>query len=178
LLPYAAIGLVAMAANVVLTRCCFACKEMSWTVGFSIFTVVVNIMLSLFWLPTLGARGLLLANSVSQSIQAVLLLGLVWRLLHGFDWKALFLSTAKIVVCSLVMIATLHWIGALGAKPDPTLLSRAWYLFGQMAIGGLAFIATARILNVEELALTWQTIVMKFERNLITPPENREAPIA
>ena len=100
------------------------------------------------------------------------------RQAHGFDWKALAVSTGKIIVCSLVMIATLHWIGALGAKPDPTLLSRAWYLFGQMAIGGLSFIATARILNVEELALTWQTIVMKFERNLITPPENREAPIA
>ncbi|HEY5258944.1 MAG TPA: murein biosynthesis integral membrane protein MurJ [Candidatus Baltobacteraceae bacterium] len=178
LLPYAAVGLVALAANVVLTRCCFACKQTSWTVAISVFSVLVNVLLSVLWLPTLGARGLLLANSVSQSIQAVMLFVLVWRLLGGFDWRALTSSTAKIVLSSLVMVASLHWIGALGASPDPSLVSRAWYLFGQLGIGGLSFLAAARILNVKELSMAWQAIVQKFERNVISPPENREAPIA
>jgi putative peptidoglycan lipid II flippase len=70
LLPYAAVGLVALAANVVLTRCAFACKETAWTVAISVFTVVVNVLLSVLWLPWLGARGLLLANSLSQTMQA------------------------------------------------------------------------------------------------------------
>jgi putative peptidoglycan lipid II flippase len=178
LLPYAAVGLVAMAANIVLTRCCFACKEVSWTVAISVFTVVANVLMSVLWLPTLGARGLLLANSVSQTIQALLLLGLVWRLVQGIEWRPLATSVAKIVFCSLVMFATLHWIGALGATPGASLIARAWYLFGLIAIGGLSFLASARLLGVEELDMAWSTIVAKFERNLLSPPENRDAPIA
>ena len=178
LLPYAAVGLIALASNVVLTRCCFACKEMSWPVAISVFTVVVNVLLSLAWLSSLGARGLLLANSVSQSMQALLLFGLVWRLVHGIRWRPLLVSLGKICLSSFVMIAALHWIGALGVHPAPSLVSRAWYLFGQVAIGGLVFIAAARALDVEELSMAWRLIVEKFERNIITPPENREAPIA
>jgi putative peptidoglycan lipid II flippase len=178
LLPYAAIGLIALAANVVLTRCCFACKETLWPVTISVITVVVNVLLSLVWLPSLGARGLMLANSVSQTMQAVLLLMLTARLVPGIEWRALWISTAKIVVSAFAMFAALHWIGALGVTPDASLASRAWFLFGQVAIGGMIFIAVARLLDVEELDLAWRTIVAKFERNLLSPPENRDAPIA
>ncbi|MGA7355168.1 MAG: murein biosynthesis integral membrane protein MurJ [Candidatus Cybelea sp.] len=178
LLPYAAIGLIALAANVVLTRCCFACRETLWPVTISVVTVIVNVLLSLVWLPTLGARGLLLANSLSQSMQAVLLLIVTTRLVAGIDWGALMVSTGKVVLSSLAMLAALGWIGALGVTPEATLASRGWFLFGQIAIGGTVFVAVARMLGVEELNLAWHTIVAKFERNLVSPPENREAPIA
>ena len=178
LLPYAAVGLLALAANVVLTRCCFACKETAWPVTISVVTVVVNVLLSLVWLPTLGARGLLLANSLSQTMQAVLLLMLTARLVPAIDWRALLVPTAKIAVSSLAMFLALKWIEALGVMPDASLASRAWFLFGQLAIGGAVFLAVARILNVEELELARRTILAKFERNLVTPPESREAPIA
>ncbi|MGB8521122.1 MAG: murein biosynthesis integral membrane protein MurJ [Candidatus Tumulicola sp.] len=178
LLPYAAVGLLALAANVVLTRCCFACKETIWPVTISVATVVLNVLLSLVWLPTLGARGLLLANSLSQTMQAVLLLMLTARLVPGIDWRALLVSTAKIAVSSLAMFLALKWIAALGVMPDASLASRAWFLFGQLAIGGAVFLAVARVLDVEELELARRTILAKFERNLVSPPENREAPIA
>jgi putative peptidoglycan lipid II flippase len=178
LLPFAAIGLVGLAASVVLTRCSFACKEMSWTVAISVFTVVINVLLSMVWLPTLGARGLLLANSLSQTLQAALLLVLVWRLLGGFEWRPLALSTVKILAASGAMFAVLHWIGALNATPEPTLLSRGWFLFGQISIGALAFVGASYALKVEELSLAWHTIRAKFEANVPSPPENRDAPIA
>ncbi len=178
LLPFAAVGLVALASNVVLTRCCFACKETMWPVTISVATVVVNVLLSMIWLRTLGGRGLLLANSVSQTMQTVLLLMLIARLVRPLDWRALLLSTAKVALASLAMFAALHWIQALGVTPEPTLASRAWYLFGQITIGGAIFLLAARVLDVEELQLAWRTIVAKFERNIIGPPENRDAPIA
>ncbi|HEY0798770.1 MAG TPA: murein biosynthesis integral membrane protein MurJ, partial [Candidatus Baltobacteraceae bacterium] len=98
LLPYAAVGLIATAANVVLTRCCFACKEARLTVVISVGTVVLNIILSLVWLPSLGARGLLLANSVSQTVQSLALFALVWRLVNGLDWKTLTWSAMRIAL--------------------------------------------------------------------------------
>jgi putative peptidoglycan lipid II flippase len=178
LLPFAAVGLVALAANVVLTRCCFACKESAWPVAISVMTVLLNIVLSLLWLPSLGARGLLLANSLSQSLQAILLLALVWRLVDGFNLKTLVISGVKIGLSALVMVGTLHWIHALNATPDASLAARAWYLFGQLSISGLVFVAAARILRVEEIDIVWNLLLEKFARNVPTPPENREAPIA
>ena len=170
LLPYAAVGLLGMAANVVLTRCAFACQEVAWPVAISVFTVVVNVLLSIIWLPSLGARGLLLANSVSQTMQAAMLLILVRRLVPQLHARGLGLSALKILVCSGVMIAALHWIAALGAHPAHALAARVWFLFGQLAIGGLTFLAAARVLGVEELDVALRLIVQKFERNLPSPP--------
>ncbi|MBV8724479.1 MAG: polysaccharide biosynthesis C-terminal domain-containing protein, partial [Candidatus Eremiobacteraeota bacterium] len=178
LLPYAAVGLIALAANVVLTRCCFACHETLAPVTISVATVVLNVLLSLVWLPSLGARGLLLANSVSQTVQAALLLMVAARLVSGIDWRSLAISGGKVLLSSFAMLLALGWIGALGVTPEASLASRAWFLFGQIAIGATVFIAAARVLGVEELELAWRTIVAKFERNLVSPPENREAPIA
>ena len=179
LLPYAAVGLVALAANVVLTRCAFACKETSWAVAFSVFSVLLNVLLSLEWLPTLGARGLLLANSVSQTMQAILLVFLVRRLVaRSIDWHALAVSALKISVSSAVMVAVLHWIAALGAHPDASVAARGWFLFGQISIGALAFLAAARLLGVEELSIIVSLVMQKFLRNVPSPPENREGPIA
>lgn len=178
LLPYSAIGLIAVAWNIVLIRCCFACKESMWPVTISVIAVVLNVLLSMVWLPTLGARGLLLANSVSQMMQAALLLMLTARLVRNIDWMALLSSTAKIVVCSVAMFAALNWIGSLGVTPEASLASRAWFLFGQIAIGAVTFIAVARMLDVEELQLAWRTIVAKFERNIASPPESRDVPIS
>ncbi|MHB8230767.1 MAG: hypothetical protein ACYDG0_08300 [Vulcanimicrobiaceae bacterium] len=61
------------------------------------------------------------------------------------------------------MVAALHWIQALGMHPADTLVSRAWFLFGQVAIGGLVFVAVNLILQ-------------KFATNAPSAPDNREAP--
>ena len=178
LMPFAAAGLVATAANVLLTRCCYACKEAAIPVAISIITVIVNVLLSLLWLPTLGARGLLLANAVSQSLQAVLLLALVARLVHGFDWSTLANSVVRILLASAAMFAALHWIDALGVAVGPSFVARASYLFAQITIGAAVFAGAAKLLGLEEIDMAWSAIVAKFERNVLSPPENNDAPIA
>lgn len=178
LLPFAAIGLVGLAASIVLTRCGFACKETRWTVGISVFTVVLNVVLSLMWLGPLGARGLLLANSVSQWIQAAMLFALVFRLVNGLDWKTVVWSALRIAACSLAMGAALLWIASLGAPVAASFGARAWYLAWQVGIGAFVFLGAARLLGVEELAISFKLIMRKFEGRVPSPPENREAPIA
>jgi putative peptidoglycan lipid II flippase len=171
LLPFAVIALVGTAAQIVLTRCCFAAQQTRWPVAISIATVVLNVTLCVVWLPTLGARGLLLANGVGQCAQAALLLVLVYRLVGGFDWKSVAVSALRIVLCSAIMFATLHWIASLGVIVAPTLSARAWYLLGQVAIGALVFIGAARLFGVEELGIAAKMIVQKFERRVPSPPE-------
>ncbi len=176
LLPYSAIGLVGLAACIVLTRCCFACRETRFTVAISVFTVLLNVGLSLIWLGPLGARGLLLANSVSQWVQAALLCTLVWRLLGGFDWRVLAASALRIAICSCVMIFALAWIASLGVSVGPTFAARAWYLVGQVTIGAFVFLGAARLMGVEELSISARLLMQKFEAS--EPPENLEITIA
>jgi putative peptidoglycan lipid II flippase len=178
LLPYCAIGLVALAANIVLTRCCFACNEARWTVGISVATVVLNVLLSLWWLQPLGARGLLLANSVSQSAQAVALFALVWHLLHGFDWKLLLRSAFGTVVSATAMVTALLWIESWGMTPGAAFASQLSYLLGQLAIGALVYVAVARLIGMDELNMAIDFIVEKYRSQLISPPDNRNVPIA
>jgi putative peptidoglycan lipid II flippase len=178
LLPYSAFGLVGVAASIVLTRCSFACKEVRWTVSISIFAVVLNVVLSVLWLPTLGARGLLLANSLSQWAQAALLFVLVWRLVRGLDWKIVASSAVRVLLCSLAMVAALNFIASLGFHVGPGFIDRAWYLCGQVVIAALVFLGAARLLGVEELGIAVRLILQKFESRVPSPPEHRDAPIA
>jgi putative peptidoglycan lipid II flippase len=178
LLPFSAVGLFAIASNVVLTRCLFACHQTAWPVTGSVGSVVLNVILSITWLPTLGARGLLLANSVSQTAQMVFLFVLVTRLVANLDWRALLESAAKIGLSALVMVLALIVIASIGIHPHAALASRALFLAGEVTIGGLVFVAIARLLGAEELTLAWHAIIARFERNVIPPPESREAPIA
>jgi putative peptidoglycan lipid II flippase len=178
LLPFAAVGLVALAANVVLSRCCFACNEARATVVISVISVVLNVALSIYWLPTLGARGLLLANSVSQSLQSFALFVLVWRFLHGFDWKTLVRSAAGTIAASLAMVAALLWIESWGMHPAPALAFQASYLGGQLIIGALVYVAVAHLIGLEELSMASRYIMEKYRTQQLSPPENRNVPIA
>ncbi len=178
LLPFAAIGLVCIAANIILSRCCFACRETRWPVAISIVSVIFNIVLSLLWLPKFGAKGLLLANASSQGLQTLALAALVWRLVRGFDVGPLARSFFKIVLASLGMVFALHFLQTLGPVHATTLLERSWYLLGELVIGAFAFLAVALAIRVEELHLVIGLVVQKFASNTPSAPEDRGAPIA
>ncbi|MGH7660533.1 MAG: murein biosynthesis integral membrane protein MurJ [Vulcanimicrobiaceae bacterium] len=177
LIPWASLGVVVISANIVLTRCCFACKRVREAVTISVITVAANIILSVLWLPTLGARGLLLANGVSELLGTAMLFVLVWRMLSGFDVLAILRSLAGTTLATLIMAGALLFIRSLIETPPMALFERAWLLFWQLVIGALVFVALARMLRVEELDLVVSLIMQKFERHLPSTPENRDVPL-
>lgn len=178
LLPYAAAALPGIAASIVLMRCLFACRQAAWPMGSIVCTVILNVILSMTWLPALGARGLLLANAVSQTLLMIALLLLVARLVARVDWGGLLSSALKIGACALVMVVALDWLSSLGVAPQTALAVRACFLFAQIAVGALVFLAVARALALDEFSLAWHAILARFERNLLPAPEAGEAPIA
>jgi putative peptidoglycan lipid II flippase len=170
LLPYAAVGLVALAANVILTRYLFACSAVRATIAISVATVVVNVVLSLLWLPSLGARGLLLANAVSQSLQTAALALVAWRLLGGFDVRGILLSALKIVGCSLAMALALGVVQEFRGPPGPAFVARATNLLEHLLFGGFLFLALARIVDSEELDLAIDVVFRRTSHDLIPLP--------
>jgi putative peptidoglycan lipid II flippase len=170
LVPFAAIGLVAIAANVVLTRYLFASGNVRTTIAIAIGTVALNIVLSLVWLPSLGARGLLLANAVSQTLQAIALGIVVWRVLNGFDLRGIGLSLAKVGACSAVMALALAAVERFGGTASPTLISRGTQLAEHVLLGGALFLVLARLVDSEELHLAIDLLLRRKTRELIPLP--------
>jgi putative peptidoglycan lipid II flippase len=170
LLPYAAFGLVALAANVVLTRYLFASGNIRTPIAIAIATVILNVLFSLLWLPALGARGLLLANAVSQTLQTIALAAIVWRLLGGFDVRGILFSFAKVAACSAAMAIALAVVQNYGSEPGPALISRATILIEHVLFGGALFLALARIVDSEELHLAIDLLLRRKTRELIPLP--------
>ncbi len=170
LLPYAAFGLVALAANVVLTRYLFATNNVRWSIGIAVATVGLNVILSIVWLPALGARGLLLANAVSQSLQTFALAAVAWRLLGGFDVRGILQSFGKVTACSLAMAVALAAVQRYGSAPAPALISRSTNLIEHLLFGTALFLALARIVDSEELHLAIDLLLRRKTRELIPLP--------
>jgi putative peptidoglycan lipid II flippase len=170
LLPYAAVGLVALAANVVLTRCLYAAGEVKTSIAISVATVALNVVLSLAWLPSLGARGLLLANAISQTLQTVAFVVVAWRALGGFHLRTVTISLLKVGACSAVMAFALAAVQVTRTPPGPSMLERVTNLGEHLLFGAFVFIALARLVDSEELHLAFDLLLRRRPRDLIPLP--------
>ena len=169
LLPYVAAGLVALAANVVLTRCAFACGQARLTVAASVLTVAVNVALSILWLPSLGARGLLLANTVSQTLQTVILGLIVWRVLGGFDALSVGRSFLKILGCSSIMVAALLVVQSFEPPVTSGELPRIVSLGEHLAFATAVFLGLARLFDSEEVHLAITLFIRRQRPRELVP---------
>jgi putative peptidoglycan lipid II flippase len=170
LLPFAAVGLVALAANVVLTRCLYACGAVRISIAISVATVALNVGLSLLWLPSLGARGLLLANAVSQTLQTIAFGIVAWRALGGFYLRTVTISLLKVGACSAVMAFALAAVQVTRTPPGPTTIARVTNLGEHLLFGAFVFLALARIVDSEELHLAIDLLLRRRPRDLIPLP--------
>jgi peptidoglycan biosynthesis protein MviN/MurJ (putative lipid II flippase) len=121
------------------------------------------------WLPYLGARGLLLANAVSQTLQTLALAVAVWRMLGGFDARGIALSFVKVLACSALMAAMLAVVQVFRQPPEPTLLSRATSLLEHLIFGALIFVGAARVLDSSELQLAIDLLLRRRPRGELVP---------
>jgi putative peptidoglycan lipid II flippase len=177
LVPFSCLPLITISYIPVLGPACYACKEVRLAAGGSIVAVAINVALSAIWLPSLGARGLLLANGVAGCLLIMFQIGLLWRLTAGFEWKPLLSSLVRISLASLAMAGALY-ILSLEYVPAATFASRASYLTALLAIGATCFLGVAHLLGVEEFTIAVTTLKQKFARSAATRPESSGRPIA
>jgi putative peptidoglycan lipid II flippase len=170
LLPYAAAGLVALAANVVLSRCLYACGAVRVSIVISVLTVGLNVVLSLIWKGPLGARGLLLANAVSQTLQTVAFVVIAWRALGGFPLRTVTVSLLKVGACSAVMAFALAAVQITRTPPAPSTIARVSNLGEHLLFGAFVFLALARIVDSEELHLAIDLLLRRRPRDLVPLP--------
>jgi putative peptidoglycan lipid II flippase len=144
------IGLAGYAAIKVLTPAFYALKDSRTPMMVSLASVVVNYGLAVLMVRTLGLghAGLALSTSGIALFSAVALFLLIRSKVEGLYGRSLWKSLWRVGVASLVMGAVV-WVGVGFVGSWPYLLQ----LLVAIPLGVITFLASARVLRIEELSL-------------------------
>ena len=148
-LAFYALGLVGHASLEIMVRAFYALHN-TWTpVLVGVAAMALNILLSIWWVRSLGFGGLALANSTATLLEALLLLILLRRRLGGVDGRALALSVGRTVLAGGVMGAALYPLAQWAATQTAgvQVVADAVALLGGVAL----FIGVSALLRAPEL---------------------------
>lgn len=140
-LQFYAVGLVAHAAVEIIVRAFYALHDTLTPVVIGVGAMILNILLSLWWIRYWGYGGLALANSVATTLEMAGLLWVLRRSLGGLDLATLAPAFARSVLASLLMGGAL-WVsvgGVLAAQTDTAFSGLAlvgWMAFAVLVYGG------------------------------------------
>jgi putative peptidoglycan lipid II flippase len=150
-LRFYAVGLIGYSAVRIASPTFYAIGESRTPALVSVGAIAVNVVASVTLVRVIGFQGLALGTSIAAIVNAAVLLWLLHRKLGGMEGRALLVTSAKVLVSSLVMSAAAVAIqqGMARAVPGPHLTPQAIRL-GVTIVGSLAALAvTATILGVE-----------------------------
>ena len=148
-LAFYALGLVGHASLEIMVRAFYALHN-TWTpVLVGVAAMALNILLSIWWVRSLGFGGLALANSTATLLEALLLLILLRRRLGGVDGRALALSVGRTALAAGVMGAALYPLAQWAATQTAgvQVVADAVALLGGVAL----FIGVSALLRAPEL---------------------------
>ncbi len=163
-MQFYAVGLLGIAASIVLTRCFFAMRDSRTPVMVAAAVMVLNIVCSALSYKPFGVNGLAASNSVSSIVDALILFILLQREIGALGAQVLRSSMARITVASLLMgiiariVIYILWHDAGG------LWQHAATLVAAMTVGAIVFITVGTRLHVRELALMLATAAEFVER--------------
>jgi len=162
-LQFYAIGLIAHAGLEITVRAFYALHDTMTPVLIGIAAMVLNILLSLWWINYLSFGGLALANSVATSLEMLILLALLRRRMKGIEGGRLAAAVVRSSISALVMGAALvGWLWWTSTQ----LPSAAWVTW-VVAIGGIVLAAgvyglVSLLLRSEEMKLAVSIISRKI----------------
>ena len=170
-LPYFAVGLVALALVETCARAFYAMQDTRTPLLASLLTIVVNLMLAFFLSQRFGGRGLAASMSLTTVLEMLVLVVILRRRIGPFDvsvWTALIKSALATLVMALVLLFMRE---RLILVTDP-LLSRGTTI-GRLAIFALAlfiglytYLVAAWYLRTRELLELTARFGGRFQRIL------------
>ena len=161
-LMFYAPGLVGYSTVRIAIPCFYAMRNSLTPTLVSVMSVALNIALNVILVRVLGFRGLALGTSIAALFNALALIALLQRRLHGVDLTGILKTGGKITVAAAFMGAAVSishsWL--VDSLPEAGFLPRSFQVFGSVAIGVAVLAASARLLRISE----W----MDLERQLVT----------
>lgn len=157
-LAYYCIGIFAWSAQSILARTFYALQDSVTPVVIGTGVTFLFIPMNWFLMKPLGIRGLALATTIAASLHVMVMLGVLSRRLGGFQMRRMASSLLKILcasgVAALACTAAASSVG--GTAPyaaDHVKLHALTVLAVAGGCGVLAYVAAARILQIDEMHL-------------------------
>ncbi len=154
-LLFYSVGLVGQAAIIILSRGFYSVQDTRTPVKISLFTVLVNLCLSLVLIRVLQHAGLALASSLASLTGTVLLMICLEKKVAALKWSGLGKFILSVLAASGVMAAASYGVDAVlaGHFARSGTLGLAVRVGSAIATGVVAFIAAAIALRIEEIHL-------------------------
>jgi putative peptidoglycan lipid II flippase len=163
-LRWYALGLAGHAILEIVVRAFYALHDTRTPVTVGIAAMIVNILLSLWWVGWLAHGGLALANSVATSVEVLVLLWLLRRRLQGIEGEALLLPLLRHLgaagIMGLALIGWLRWSAATLHLTGTGLA--VMQVTGGIVLGGVLFVLLAWVFGSRELRPLWAQIVRRL----------------
>jgi putative peptidoglycan lipid II flippase len=152
------LGLVPFSTFQLVLRAFYALQDTRTTFRVNLVSVGVNVVVDLLLFNLLPQRwkipGLALGHVTSYTVGSVLLLYLLSRRIGGLDGTRILAAVGRMLAAGLVMLGATLLVGwAVAAVVDPGLVRDLVTVVAGVAAGVGTYLAVARLLRVEELAL-------------------------
>ena len=167
-------GLAGYSAVRIAVPCFYAQGSSVIPTGISMGAVALNIALNLALVERMGYRGLALGASIAALANAIALLAVLRRRLHGLDLPRVLLVLAKIAAASAAMGAA-AWTTherLLGVWGGTGLADRLGRVSAAIAAGVVVLAAAARLLRVRELEEVGRRLAARLRTRRASAPRN------
>ena len=145
-------GLLGYSAVRIAVPCFYALRNSVTPTLVSIMSVILNVVLNLILVRTMGFRGLALGTSIAALANALVLLALLRHRLGGLEVGRILETGVKITLAASAMgfaVYTTHgWL--LGAVAGTGLTSRLVQVFGSIGVGLIVLALGAKVLRIAE----------------------------
>lgn len=152
---YFSMGLWAIGANAVVTRAYYAMNLVKIPLLLGLLSAIVNVLLSIALMPYMGHGGLALANSLSASINIMLLLIIFCKYLPTLKMIKLFIPFMKALTAAFLM-GIILWVVMPHTKDligTTSFLGLVIQLGVLVALGALIYATMLIVLKTKELDL-------------------------
>ena len=170
------LGLVPFSTFQLVLRAFYALQDTRTTFRVNLVSVGVNVVVDLLLFNLLPVRwkipGLAFGHVSSYTVGSALLLYLLSRRIGGLEGSRILGAVGRMLVAGLVMVAaTLLVARGVAAAIDPGLGRDLVTVVAGVIVGAGTYLAVARLLRVEELALLLDVVRRRGTRG--RPPERR-----
>jgi putative peptidoglycan lipid II flippase len=151
-MQFYAVGLLGLAASIVLTRCFFATRDARTPVIVASAVMVLNVACSALLVRPFGINGLASANSLSSLTEAAVLIIILRSRIGAVDGDLIGSSVLRIAVAAGAMALSAWATNAILWHAAGTIWQHAASLAVDIIVGGAVFFVVGTLLRVRELA--------------------------
>ena len=169
------LGLVPFSTFQLVLRAFYALQDTRTTFRVNLVSVGVNVVVDLLLFNLLPLRwkipGLALGHAISYTVGSALLLYLMSRRIGGLGGRRILAAVGRMLAAGLVMfVVTVLVAGAAGALAGPGFGRDLVTVVAGVAAGAVTYLATARLLRVQEIGLLLEVVRRRGRRGTPRSP--------